>query len=157
MAQTVKRLPTMWETRVWIRGQEDPLKKEMATHSNTLAWKIPWTEEPVRLQSMGLQQNLNICWVDSKQQKPIPSQINRPEVQNQVPESAELILSGHSEANLSRASLLASCGRLDIPGLTAALLQTCLHHHVAFSLSTCLYMAFIEGHQSLDLGHMTSS
>ena len=54
-SQTVKRLPTMQET--WIRslGQEDPLEKEMATHSSTLAWKIPWTEEPVRLQSMGSQ------------------------------------------------------------------------------------------------------
>ena len=49
----VKRLPTMWETRVRSLGLEDPLEKEMATHSNTLAWKIPWTEEPDRLQSMG--------------------------------------------------------------------------------------------------------
>ena len=49
----VKRLPTMWETRVWSLGQEDPLEKEMATHSSTLDWKIPWTEERGRLQSMG--------------------------------------------------------------------------------------------------------
>ena len=55
MAQMVKHLPTMWETRVWSLGQEDPLEKETATHSSTLAWKIPWTEEPGRLQSMGLQ------------------------------------------------------------------------------------------------------
>ena len=54
VAQVVKRLPTMWETRVWSLGQEDPLEKEMATHSSTLAWKIPWTE-PSRLQSMGPQ------------------------------------------------------------------------------------------------------
>ena len=53
VAQTVKRLPTMRETRVRSLGQEDPLEKEMATHSRTLAWKIPWTEEPGRLQSMG--------------------------------------------------------------------------------------------------------
>ena len=46
MAQTVKRLPTMWETRVQSLGWEDPLEKEMATHSSILAWKIPWTEEP---------------------------------------------------------------------------------------------------------------
>ena len=52
MAQTVKRLPTMRETWVRSLGREDPLEKEMATHSSTLAWKIPWTEEPV-LQSMG--------------------------------------------------------------------------------------------------------
>ena len=46
VAQMVKCLPTMQETRVQSLGQEDPLKKEMATHSSTLAWKIPWTEEP---------------------------------------------------------------------------------------------------------------
>ena len=55
MAQTVKRLPAIWETRVWSLGWEDPLGKEMATHSSTLAWKIPWREEPCRLQSMGSQ------------------------------------------------------------------------------------------------------
>ena len=55
MAQTVKRLPTMWETRVQSLGQEDLQEKEMATHSSNLAWKIPWLEEPGRLQSMGLQ------------------------------------------------------------------------------------------------------
>ena len=55
MAQMVKRLPTMWETGVQSLGQEDPLEKEMATHSSILAWKIPWTEEPGRLQSMGSQ------------------------------------------------------------------------------------------------------
>ena len=51
----VKRLPAMWETRVRFLGQEDPLEKEMAPHSSTLAWKIPWIEKPDRLQSMGLQ------------------------------------------------------------------------------------------------------
>ena len=49
----VKRLPTMRETRVQSLGQEDLLEQEMATHSSILAWKIPWMEEPVRLQSMG--------------------------------------------------------------------------------------------------------
>ena len=48
----VTRLPTMWETLVQSLGQEDLLEKEMATHSITLAWKIPRTEEPSRLQSM---------------------------------------------------------------------------------------------------------
>ena len=52
MAQMVKRLPTMRETWVQSLGQEDPLEKEMATHSSILAWKIPRTEEPGRLQSM---------------------------------------------------------------------------------------------------------
>ena len=51
----VKRLPTMSETRVQCLGQEDLLEKEMATHSSILAWKVPWTEEPGRLQSMGSQ------------------------------------------------------------------------------------------------------
>ena len=55
MAQTVKRLSTMWETQVQPLGREDPLEKEMAIHSGTIAWKIPWTEEPGRLQSMGSQ------------------------------------------------------------------------------------------------------
>ena len=55
VAQTVKRLPTMWETRVPSLGREDSLEKEMAPHSSTLAWKIPWREEPGRLQSMGSQ------------------------------------------------------------------------------------------------------
>ena len=53
MAQTVKRLSTMRETQVRSLGWEDPLEKEMAIHSSTIAWKIPWTEEPGRLQYMG--------------------------------------------------------------------------------------------------------
>ena len=55
MAQMVKRLSTMWEAWVRSLGGEDPLEKEMAIHSSTIAWKIPWTEEPGRLQSMGSQ------------------------------------------------------------------------------------------------------
>ena len=55
MVQTVKRLSTMPETWVRSLGWEDPLEKEMATYSSILAWKIPWTEEPDRLQSMGSQ------------------------------------------------------------------------------------------------------
>ena len=51
----IKRLPTMWKTQVQSLGQEYHLEKEMATHSSTLAWKIPWTEERGRLKSMGLQ------------------------------------------------------------------------------------------------------
>ena len=53
VAQTVKHLPAMRETWVQSLGREDPLEKEMATHFSTLAWKIPWMEEPGRLQSMG--------------------------------------------------------------------------------------------------------
>ena len=55
VAQMVKRLLAMQETQVQFLGQEDPLEKEMASHSSILAWKISWSEEPDRLQSMGLQ------------------------------------------------------------------------------------------------------
>ena len=57
IAQLVKNLPVVQETRVQFLGQEDPLEKEMATHSSILAWRIPWTEEPGRLQSMGSQES----------------------------------------------------------------------------------------------------
>ena len=55
VAQMVKRLSTMQETWVRSLGREDPLEKEMAIYSSTIAWKIPWTEEPGRVQSMGSQ------------------------------------------------------------------------------------------------------
>ena len=55
MAQTVTRLSTMRETRIQSLGWEDPLEKEMAIQSSAIAWKIPWTEEPGRLQSVGSQ------------------------------------------------------------------------------------------------------
>ena len=55
VAQMVKDLPAMQETQVRSLDREDPLEKEMATHSSTLAWKIPWTEEPGKLESMGSQ------------------------------------------------------------------------------------------------------
>ena len=64
MAQTVKRLSTMRETRVWALGWEDPLEKEMAIHSSTIAWKIPWTEDTGRLQSME-SQRVRHDWVTS--------------------------------------------------------------------------------------------
>ena len=72
MDQTVKRLPTMWETQVQPLGWEDLLKKEMATHSSILGWKIPWMEEAGWLQSVGSQRVendwgtslsfLSVCW-----------------------------------------------------------------------------------------------
>ena len=55
VTQTVKNLPAMQETWVWSLGQEDALKKEMASHSSILAWRIPWAEDPGGLKSMGLQ------------------------------------------------------------------------------------------------------
>ena len=55
VTQMVKNLPAMWETWVRSLGQEDPVDKGMATHPSILAWKIPWTEEPGRLQSIGSQ------------------------------------------------------------------------------------------------------
>ena len=64
VAQTVKCLPTIQETWVRSLGQEDPLEKEMATHFSILAWKIPWTKEPGRLQSMG-SQRVGHDWVTS--------------------------------------------------------------------------------------------
>ena len=57
VAQRLKRLPAMWETWVPSLGQEDPLEKEMATHSSILAWRIPWTEELGGLQSMGCKES----------------------------------------------------------------------------------------------------
>ena len=57
VAQWVKNLPVTQETRVQFLGQEDPLEKEMATLSSVLSWRIPWTEEPGGLQSVGLQRN----------------------------------------------------------------------------------------------------
>ena len=55
VAQMVKSLPAIWEAWVQCLGWEDPLEKEMATHSSILAWKIPWMKDPGRLQSIGLQ------------------------------------------------------------------------------------------------------
>ena len=57
MTQTVKNLPAVQETWVQSPGGEDPLEKRIATHSSILAWKIPWTEEPGGLQSMGSQES----------------------------------------------------------------------------------------------------
>ena len=55
MAQMVKNMPAMQDTQVQTLGQEDPLEKGMATHSSILAWRIPWSEKPCQLQSMGSQ------------------------------------------------------------------------------------------------------
>ena len=65
VAQMVKRLSTMRETRVQSLGWEESLEKEMAIHSSTIAWKIPWTEEPGRLQSMG-SQRVRHDWATSR-------------------------------------------------------------------------------------------
>ena len=63
MAQTIKNLPAMKETRVQSLGQEDPLEKGMATHSSILAWRIPWTEESGGLQSMGHRESDMTEWL----------------------------------------------------------------------------------------------
>ena len=63
MAQRLKRLPAMQETWVLSLGREDPLEKEMATHSSILAWRIPWMQEPGRLQSMRSQELDTIEWL----------------------------------------------------------------------------------------------
>ena len=72
VAQIVKNLPAMQETWVWSLGQEDPLEKGMATHSSILAWKIPETEEPGRLQSMGLQR-VGHFWATNTHRPPVVS------------------------------------------------------------------------------------
>ena len=64
VAQTVKNLLAMHETWVWFLGQEDPLEKQIATHSSILAWRISWAKEPCRLQSMGLQR-VGHDWVNN--------------------------------------------------------------------------------------------
>ena len=64
IAQSVKNLPAMQETQVRFLGWEDPLEKEMATHSSILAWRIPWTKEPGRLQSMGSQESDTTEWLN---------------------------------------------------------------------------------------------
>ena len=61
MAQLVKNLPAMQDTQVQSLGQEDPLEKEMATHSSAFAWRTPRTEKPGRLQSTGLQSQTRLC------------------------------------------------------------------------------------------------
>ena len=68
MTQLVKNLPAMQETWVWFLGQEDPLEKEIATHSSILAWRIPWTEEPGRLQTMESQELDMTYWLNDKDQ-----------------------------------------------------------------------------------------
>ena len=83
MAQTVKCLPALRETRVRSLGREDPLEKEMAIHSSILAWKIPWTEEPGRLQSMGSQSqtrlsNFTFTFPGSSDGKESACQLGRP-------------------------------------------------------------------------------
>ena len=67
----VKNLPAMQETRVWLLGGEDPLEKEMATHSIILAWRIPWTEESGRLQSM-LRQRVGQKWATEHTYAQVP-------------------------------------------------------------------------------------
>ena len=76
IAQLVKYLPAMQETQVQPLGQEDPLEKEMATHSSILAWRILWTEEPGRLQSMGVARV--ICNLATKERERLRSRIYGP-------------------------------------------------------------------------------
>ena len=75
IAQTVKNLPAMQETQVWSLSQEDPLEKEMVTHSSILAWRIPWAEEPDRLQFMG-SQRVGLDWATNTFTRQIPQTIS---------------------------------------------------------------------------------
>ena len=81
MAQMVKSLPAMWETWVQSLDREDPLEKEMAIHSSILTWKIPWMEEPNRLQSMGFFRQK--YW--SGLPFPSPGDIPEPEIESRSP------------------------------------------------------------------------
>ena len=79
VAQTVKHLPAIPETQVQSLGWEDPLEEKMATHSSTLAWKIPWTEESGRLQSMGLYSQTGLTdftWTSRKSNQSILKEVN---------------------------------------------------------------------------------
>ena len=102
VAQTVKSLSTMQETQVQSLGREDPLEKEMAIPSSTIAWKIPWTEEPGRLQSMGSQRvrhdwasSLSLSWLESGSTRPEVAKSPRPtgaeERQKRQKQSKEII------------------------------------------------------------------
>ena len=72
VAQIIKNLPAMQQTWVLSLGQEDPLEKGMATHSSIFAWRIPWTEGPVRLQSMGLQSQTQLSDFHSTTEQKVP-------------------------------------------------------------------------------------
>ena len=118
MDQTVRNLPTMWETWVQSLCQEDPLEKEMATHSSILAWRIPWTEEPGRLQSMGWQTVGHDWATNTSLQTPyfFPLQCLTLPFTPQVPYSSHSPLSpGHLAAAAAAAKSLQSCPTLCDP------------------------------------------
>ena len=81
VTQMVNNRPAMWETRVPSLGWEDPLEKGMATHSSILAWRIPWTEEPEGLQSMGCNKSDTTVWLCFHVYIPIKPQSWRPSLQ----------------------------------------------------------------------------
>ena len=93
MAQLVKNLPVVQETQDQSLGWEDPLQKEMATHSSILAWRIPWTEEPGRLQSMGLQR-IGHNLVTKQQQQKQPFTYTQTHTQSHL--AVRALLSDHS-------------------------------------------------------------
>ena len=116
VAQMVKRLPAMRETQVQFLGWEDPLEKEMAIHSSTLAWKIPWTEEPDRLQSMG-SQRVRHDWTTSLHFK------NRKEV--------FMWLNGKESAcNTGHLGLIPGSGKTPGEGNGNPLQYSCLKNHI---------------------------
>ena len=83
VTQTVKNLPAMQETQVQSLGQEDPLEKGIATHSSILAWRIPWTEEPGGLQSMGSQRVRHDCVTNTLAYQQKCSQLEETSVRSQ--------------------------------------------------------------------------
>ena len=84
LAQMVKNAPAIQETRVQSPGQEDPLEKEMVTHSSILAWEMPWTEVPGGLQSMGSQRVRHSLATEQQIQKKLQEQHTQPSVPSAI-------------------------------------------------------------------------
>ena len=139
LAQMVKHLPTMRETPVWSLHQEDPLEKEMATHSSSLAWKIPWTEKRGRLQSMELQRvghawATSLCfhfpWPVSSLLSPLsPECLHIPWIPAHTMFSRPLLYSPSGKHPFLYLKSPPDCLGLQLP-LSSVLLPTfCLFHH----------------------------
>ena len=101
VAQTVKRLPAMQETWVQFLRREDPLEKEMAIHSGTLAWKIPWTEEPDRLQSKG-SQRVGHDWATSPDKRKYLVSLRQVEYPQSKPTKQRRMIYGKKVSRLSQ-------------------------------------------------------
>ena len=119
VAQTVKQLSTMRETWVRSLGREDPLEKEMATHPSTIAWKIPWTEEPGRLQSMGSHKELDTTeWLHSLTHSLYSEQWAQYDIYHHIPETGTII--SKLPMRKPRLTVLTETGKATRPGFEAS-------------------------------------